>query len=173
MGYKDIKKGDYVGKPLAARFVKAKSGTIGLEVGFEFKNPATDGPERLAWTGWLSEKAIDNTMKTLVEVLGFNGSKKCDKDGVLTDPKALNYGQDVKLVIDLEPNQDGTKHYPKIKFVNKLGGSAYASADVETVEADLAGLNFDGAFAAAKSGGGSVAGEAAPEPFFDESQVPF
>src|SRR4051812_11222862 len=106
-----ITAGDKIAKPTAARFIQAKTGTIGLEVAFSFKEP--DGSEgRLNWVGWLSpttaEKkgAFERTMETLVEVLGFNGNDSVDANGILVDPKALAYDKEVKLVVEMEKNPD-------------------------------------------------------------------
>lgn len=127
MGYKDIKAGEKVGKPIAARFVKPKE-HLGLEVSFEFEE-SSGSRERLTWTGWLSEAAIENTMDCLVGVLGFNGNDDCDDNGILTDSNALAYGRQVKLIVELD--EYNGKHYPKIKFVNRMG---LASAGAHVVK---------------------------------------
>ena len=148
MGYQDITVGDKVGKPVNARFIKSKNGTIGLEVAFDFVEPTTDQIERQNWIGWLSAKAIENTMDTLVNVLGFNGNDLCDEEGVLLDKGALAYGKEVRLVIEIE--QYNQKTYPKIKWVNRLGGSAFDGVAPEVVKLDLQAVGFKGAFLAAK-----------------------
>lgn len=152
MGYKDIVAGDKIAKPLALRFVKSpKTGTPGIEVSFEFEEPSVGSIERLNWVGWLTKAAIGHTMKTLVEVLEYNGSKTTDANGVLTDPKVINFNKEVKLVIELEANPEDQKMHPKIKWVNNLGGSAYVGLTPESVKSDLASLGFDAAFQEAKT----------------------
>lgn len=148
MGYKDITDGEKIGRPTHARFIRSKSGTMGLEVSFVFKQGANE--ERLNWVGWLSEKALENTMKTLVETLGFNGDETTDDQGNLTHPQALAWDHEVKLVIEHETNPANDKTYPRIKWVNKLGGSAYAACVPQTIKNDLGALGFKAAFLAAK-----------------------
>ena len=155
MGWQDINPGTKSAKVMIARFIKAKTGTMGLEVAFEFQEG--ENTERLNWVGWLSAGALENTMKTLVDVLGFNGNDAADASGVLTDPKALAYGSNVSLVVEMEPNQDHTKEYPRIKWVNKLGGSAFEGCAPELIKADLNAIGFRAAFLAAKQGQPSTA----------------
>lgn len=151
MGFKDITDGDKIAKPIAARIVKSKTGTLGIEVAFEFEEPQTGGIERLNWTGWLTKDAIDRTMETLVKVLGYNGSKTTSADGTLTDPNVLDFENEVKLVVEHEINPNNQKSYPKIKWVNSMGGSAYVGVGPQTVKADLESLGFDAAFQMAKA----------------------
>lgn len=162
MGVKDIVAGDKVGKALGARFIKAKKGTPGIEVVFEFEEPSTGNRERLNWTGWLSERAINNTMETLATVLGSNGSDVVNAEGLFTDPNFLDYKKEVRLVVEMEEarNEDGSpkvdektgevQMWPRIKWVNNIGGSMYANVSPDVVKADLATVGFRAAFMAAK-----------------------
>ena len=150
MGYKDITAGDKKGKVVAARFIQSpKTQTMGFEVAFEFEEPSTGAFERLNWVGWLSERAIENTMDTLVNVLGFNGNDETNADGTLKDENALNKETEVRLVVEIE--QYNEKSYPKIKWVNKLSGSNFGSLAPETLKANLDKLGFKAAFLATKS----------------------
>jgi hypothetical protein len=164
-----ITAGDKIGKPLAARFIKSSKGTPGIEVSFAFEE--SDGsPQRLNRQFWLSEAAINYSMDTLVNVLGYSGSEATDANGVMTDPKAMNFGKEVKLVVELEAYQgeDGTtRESAKIKWVNSIGGSNYTGLTAETVKNDLGAVNFRAAFLAAKQG------KPAAEPSFDSGEIPF
>jgi hypothetical protein len=164
MGYKDITEGDKIATPKVARFIKSKKGTLGIEVRFNFVEPSTGTPEYLNWTSWLSEGAIEYTMETLVSVLGYNGSEATDADGVLTDPNALNWKQEVKLVVAMEEFEG--KSSPRIKYVNKVGGSGFAGVEPESVKSDLAAVDFKAHFLAIKKNGpkkhGIVADEEIP-----------
>jgi len=156
MSYKDVVAGTKTAKPFAARFIKAKTGTLGMEVAFKFIEKKQDGSsseERLNWVAWLSDKAIDNSLKTLVEVLGYNGNDSVDANGMLTDPNALVWDREVSLVVEIEDytKQDGTTgQSPKIKWVNKLGGSSFGACTPESIKNDLGAMNFRAAFLAAK-----------------------
>lgn len=174
MSFKDIVAGDYVAKPVGVRFIKSpKTGTVGLETMFKFKVGANE--ERLSWVGWLTENALENSMKTYVEVLGFNGNENHDANGVLTDPKAINYEQEVKLVIEMEQYEG--KERAKIKWVNNLGGSGFVACEPETVKNHLGAIGFKAAFLSAKQAMGqpkapTESSEPKPDPF-DESKLPF
>jgi hypothetical protein len=146
--------GTHVAKVKAARFIKSKTGTLGFEVAFIIGAEQ----ERMTWVGWLSPKAIDNTMRTLVDVLGFNGNDAVDANGVLTDPKALDYTREVALVIENEsytnPETGNTSVSPRIKWVNTLGGGQYAGVAPESVKNDLGACGFKAAFLAARQNAG-------------------
>jgi hypothetical protein len=120
---------------VGARFITSKKGTEAIEVAFEFDCNGTR--ERLSWQGWLSDKAIDNTMDTLKDVLGYNGSADTDANGVFTDPKAFDRTRECKLVIELDTNPETNKTYPKIIWVNTLGGSGYVGVKPEAIKSKL------------------------------------
>jgi hypothetical protein len=170
MSYKDITEGDYVAKPVAARFVEAKTGTIGIEVAFNFL--VGEQKERLYWIGWLGSKRsekddmtnTDRTMKVLVDVLGFNGDDSVDENGVLTSKEALAWENDVKIVVGMEANPETGIEYPRIKFVNRLGGSGFGGLAGTSVKAELGALGFKAAFLSAKQSSGAPAPKKAAEP---------
>ena len=180
MAYKDITAGTKTAKPIAARFITSKNGNHALEVCFQFEETSTHTQERLYWQGWLSQKALENTMKTLVEVLGFNGNDSVDSNGVLTDPDALSYGKDVSIVVEMESytTDDGqTKQAPKIKWVNKLSGSSFSGCNPEIIKNDLNAVGFKAAFLAAKQKAPATSPSAQPQAkagsVFDESKMPW
>src|ERR1700679_1998603 len=148
MGFKDVTEGDKIAKPIAIRYLpqeeNPKNKSDAFEVCFEFEEPSTGNPERLFWQGWVSDAAIERTMDTLVNVLGFNmelaKSKGIEEKGVITD-------KDVKLVVEIEEYEG--KSRPKIKWVNRIGGSAYVGGSVELVKTKLASPKMAAAFLAA------------------------
>lgn len=176
MSYKDISAGDKVARAVGARFIKAGTGTVGLEVAFDFEE--NGNIERLMWVAWLSEKALQNSMKTLVDVLGFNGNDQCDDNGILMDPVALDYKKQVKLVVDFEEGKDKQgnptgKSYPRIKWVNNLGGSSFSGCTPESIKNDLGALGFKAAFLAAKQNGPMTAAPSHLEPLKSPTDLPF
>lgn len=157
MSWKDISPGNKVAKAKAARFIKSKTDKMGIEIEFSFEEPSTSGYETLRWVGWLSDAALQRTMETLVDVLGFTGNEAYDHEGRLTDPKALDYEREIQLVVEMEEGQDENRQpngkvYPKIKWVNKLGGSGFAACTPEVIKSGLAASGFKAAFLAAKQG---------------------
>lgn len=155
MSFRDIQAGDKIGVAVGARFVESKKGTMGMEVEFQFEEPSKGSKETLRWTGWLSENAIEKTMETLVDVLEFNGDDTVDANSILTNPTALNYNKKVKLVVELE--EYNGKSYPKIKWVNNVGGSSFVGVEPTVIKSKLDGLNFKAKFLAAKQKQGVVA----------------
>ena len=173
MGWKDITAGDKTARAFKMRFIKSNTGTAGLEVAFRFKQLLAGGAqsdEQLTWVGWISDAARDRTMKTLVDVLGYNGSMDTNEDGVFTDPKVLDWDRDITLVIEMEAYEG--KQYPKIKWVNKAGGSAFAGCAPEVVKNELNSSAFRAAFLAAQQSlkGGSKS--SAPKTV-NEEDLPF
>ena len=180
MGWKDITPGDKIAKTVGARWIKSSTGKMGLEVAFEFEEPSTSSREKLNWVGWLTKDALQNTMDTLVSVLGYNGSEDADENGILKDKKAFDLDREVRLVVEMETNPNNNKEYPKVKWVNSMGGSAFAGVSVDTVKTELLAIGFKAAFLASKqSAGGSSAKTKAPSqdeeigPPIDPNDLPF
>lgn len=168
MGLKDIQAGKKVAKALKARFAKAGTGTDMIEVLFGFQENGVT--ERLAWQGWLSPNALERTMRTLVEVLGFNGNEANDPEThELTDPKALDWDREVELVVEIEENPNSGKFYPRIKWVNKLGGSAFEGVAPEIVKTGA----FKAAFLAAKAGSGGASKKGDYDVNKEDKKLPF
>lgn len=153
MAFKDITEGEKTGVALAARFIKSEGGkqSLGLEVSFSFEEPNTGTQETLARVFWLTKDSIKKSMETLVEVLNYNGSEETDQDGNIIDKNAISKNP-VKLVVEMDTNEENGKSYPKIKWVNNLGGSGFAGATKETIKSDLESVGFKGAYLAARKG---------------------
>lgn len=146
---KNILPGKKVGRPVVARFMKSQNtGTLGMEIQFAFMEPSTGITETLNWVAWLTETSIERSMDTLVNTLGFNGNDSQHPDGILSDPTALAYGIDVELVVEHEEYKG--KYYPKIKWINKMGGGKFSQCTPETIKSELETIGFKGFFLAAK-----------------------
>lgn len=166
MGYKNITAGEKKAIAIAARFIKSEGkGTPGIEIIFNFEEPNTGTQESLNWVGWLSPNAKENTMDTLVNVLDCNGNvDQLDEKGVFTDPDFINYKKEVELVVELEIalDKDGKQKldnitfdpikYPRVKWVNNVGGSLYAACAPEVVKSELANVGFRANFLALTKG---------------------
>ena len=147
-----ISAGQKIAKATAIRFVSSKAGSVGIEVGFQI---GLEG--RLSWTGWLTEKALEQTMKTLVEVLEFNGDEATvvvpDGDmrqGMMANQDCINRVKDVQLVVENETYEGKT--FAKIKWVNNVGGGQFAGCSPEIVKNQLSSIGFKAAFLSAKQG---------------------
>lgn len=186
MGWKEITKGDKIAHAKGARFIKSgQKGTPGIEIAFEFEEPTTGQRETLNYVGWLSEKAINNTMDMLTNVLNSNGVEDTDVNGVFTSPGFIDTKKEVKLVVDMElgmekdgvtPKKDKVTgedvYYPRIKFVNNIGGSAYANVTPDVVKTELASLGFRAAFLASRTQNKAAAPAAEPTSI-DPKDIPF
>ena len=152
---KDVSPGTKVAKAVSARFIKSpKKNTPGIEVAFQFEetNSFTGeiGQARMNWVGWLSEGARERTMETLVERLGCNGVETTDDDGKFNDPNFLDWERQVELVVELEQQEGQDKAYPRIQWVNTLGGSGFGSVEPTVVKQALKDVGFKGLFLSAK-----------------------
>lgn len=172
MSYKDITTGKKTAKPIAMRLVKSKKGTEAFEVMFEFMEPSTGAMERLAWQGWITEASIERTMDKLVHVLGYSGSKEVDAKSIFTDPLVLNFSKEVELDVNRETNPEDGKEYPKIAWVNSIGGSGYAGMSVDTVKSTLNSPLIQAAFLKAKQSGKQQVKNHAPV-FDSKESIPF
>lgn len=164
MGLKNITPGRKTAKPVGARFIKSgKKETPAIEVEFEFEEPSTGERERLTWQGWLTENSEKRTYETLANVIGSNGNiEAMNDDGHFTDPKFVDRNREVSLVVELEEakNEDGSTKvnektgevqlWPRIKWVNNIGGSMYANVTPEVAKSSLGALGFKAKFLAAK-----------------------
>lgn len=174
-----IQDGEKIAKARAARLIEAKTGTLAIEVAFEFmeNNQVT----HLSWQGWLSANAKERTVETLTNVLGYNGGENCDA------PDFLDFGREVKIVIEnehakdeqgnLKYRQDGSPMvYPKIKWVNSIGGGQFAGIEPQIAKQKLQASGLKAAFLAMKkptqSAGNSVP-NMAPGGFNANEKIPF
>lgn len=146
-----------------------KSGTGTPYIAVLFENEAA---ERLSWYGYLSEKAIERTVKTL-EDLGWVPAH----DG--GDITALNgtdrlVGAEAEIVVEAEV-YDG-KERRKVKWVNRPGGGVpkMEEGDAAGLAASLRGRIMSAASPApsAKPGPARAAAPAAG-PADDDDDLPF
>ena len=181
MGMKDIMSGDKVAKPVAARMIKTEKGKVGIEVAFNFEEPATGQRETLPWVGWMTtDKVKQLTRDVLMDVLGCNGNfDQVNEKGEFKDPNFLDYEKEVKLVVEREEQKDESgnpkvdergevKTYPKIQWVNSLGGSNYAGCSVQEMQSELSWLKTE--FLARRPQPQNMAPKSAPK---EKSKLPF
>lgn len=136
------------------------SGTPYVGVVFEILSGEYAGGE-IEWKGWLSERAIPYTVKTLV-VLGYADSN--------VDPLADNAPQLVPAEVEIVLEHETWKDQPreKVKWINKAGGKG--------AQGKL-GLDLRAAFAAARKEAGVNGKPVQPKPAepaqVAEEDVPF
>lgn len=158
MGWNNVSAGDKIAKPVGMRMVTASTGKEAVEIVFEFEGD-DGGRERLEWQGWTSPPAVDFTMKTLKDVLGYDRTKATiGVGGVFVDPNVINFEREVKLVVEIEKYKTEAgeeKEKPRIKWINTLGGSKFKGLDPREASSSrgLAALNQACIIEEQKSGG--------------------
>lgn len=96
-----------------AQFGAASTGTKQVLVNFQIAKGNYEGVS-LAWRGYFTEKTAERTIKSL-RCCGFKG------DDLSTLPtQVLN--QEVEIVVDHEVSTQNGNTYPKIQWVNPVGG---------------------------------------------------
>lgn len=172
-----------IAKP--ARLIKSSKDTHGVEVVFDF--PEIEDQPSLTWVGWLSEKARENTFKTLSKVLDSDGSDQLDEDGYFTSEGFVNREKKYSLVVEMEDvlDQDGNHKFkeetgevltrPRIKWVNNLGGSNYEGVKPVEAKTFLSQINFKGAIKAKSTAKSAPAAKQDPPPIFENKgdKLPF
>lgn len=116
-----LTEGKYRAKAIAGRFGKSsQKQTPGVAVDLEILDGEHEG-EVITWVGWLSPLAHEYTCKNLI-TLGYDEA---------TSPEAENgqlyekhfFSKEVQIVVEMEASQKNPdKFYPKVKWINELGG---------------------------------------------------
>ncbi len=91
------------------------TGTEFVRLQFEILAEGEFRGHQIHWDGWLSEKAIERTMDSL-EHCGWDGAS-------LANPRGIG-SKDCSIVIEHERSEADGKVYPRVKWVNALGGGA-------------------------------------------------
>lgn len=182
-----VEAGYKVATATQSRIIKTKDGALGFEVTFKFME--NNFEQKLKWVGWLKSKdgntgALERTMKTLIEVLEFNGDEQVEdvpeddmRYGFLKNQDCINRTKQVQLDVGHEM-YDG-KEYARIKWVNNIGGGQFSGCSPEVVKNELTAIGFKAAFMAKKAGMPSQksdeakAFESASTPKFSKEDLPF
>lgn len=149
-----ITAGEKIAKATGIRFIENKEKTnLAFQVSFDFKEG--DKVQRLYWHGWTGPNSQPHTIKTLNEVLEWNGDDTTmsvlpgdPKEGMLANQDCINRSKEVSIVVEIE-TYDG-KQYPKIKWVNNVGGGQFAGVSPQVIQERLGASGFKAAFMLAK-----------------------
>jgi hypothetical protein len=105
------------------------------------KNPfievwfAVEGKGDVRWAGYLTEKTVERTLKTLA-ILGLKGPLETIADGPIG--KALDMNVEVEIEVELKPwTTDATKKSPQVKWVNAIRGAKFDAAVTASVKNKL------------------------------------
>lgn len=174
----EIKAGNYTAKVIAYGTKKtlAGEGAIVIQFGFECEGEQTS----LSWQG--STKNVGTGKKTALQITcetletcGFDwSSSNVTKNFAAlengTTSGLLDTDQEVSIKVEHEAGTDGNL-YPRIRWVNKLGGGAFKNLMSKGESAQVfAGISGDlMAFAASRG----VKKQAVSIPTFDHADLPF
>jgi hypothetical protein len=112
-----IAEGRYQARATEHEFGQSKSATRFVRVQFEIKTEGEFHGHAIHWDGFFTEKTAERTMDSL-EHCGWDGAS-------LTALTGLG-SKDCSITVEHEEYTDAqgnTKKYPKVAWVNKLGGS--------------------------------------------------
>lgn len=122
-----LSKGNYQAVAKEFVFGRANTGAEQVVVAFEIANGDAVG-QRISWRGYFTEKTHERTLESL-EHAGWDGVSLSKLGGLGSKPCVI--------VIEHEEGQDG-KTYPKVQWVNSLGGGLSVKEKMQTSEiADL------------------------------------
>jgi hypothetical protein len=91
-----------------------KKGTPGVFFTFKTNEGEIDG------SLWLSAGAYERTLNTLRECFGFNDD--------FTTLDAQLAGRECSITVEMEPSQDGSKEWPRVKWINPIRQAAKPAA---------------------------------------------
>jgi len=117
-----INDGTYLAR--ASEWCVRKVGNNGTPaVTVRFRLLELDGQPAVSWDGWLTEKTLERTIESLRHC-GWTGTRIDDLQGL--------DAQDVQLVVENE--EYNGNWYPKVKWVNGLGGGMRSEGALEGSE---------------------------------------
>lgn len=93
----------------------ANKGTPCVQVVLEITEEGEHTGERMRWDGWLTDNTAQRTLESLRH-LGWETDDLGDLSGITTN--------EVQIVVEHEWNEEKQKSYPRVKWLNRLGGGA-------------------------------------------------
>ena len=132
-----------VAPPSNGWFCESSTGTAGIRLPLEITSGECKGT-LCEYIGWLSHAALPRTVKTLVEVFGWD--RNLDTLGKLLDSGPF-VGKECEITV--EDEEYNGKISPKIKWLNRAGGGARMlakdgiSALVKKLSAEVLAVHLD------------------------------
>lgn len=117
-----IEAGRYKARATEWKLGVTKNG--GEQIGVLFQ---LDDGQTITWYSYFTEKTVERTLESL-EHMGWDGRS-------ITDPKGLDLNE-VSLVVEMEKSETDDKMYPRVRWVNRIGGAGISMKE------ELAGNNL-------------------------------
>ena len=120
-----------VAAPVNGWFCESKTGTAGLRLPLEITGGECSGTH-VEYIAWLSQAALDRSVKTLADVFGWDGNLAALASLVDSGPFV---GRECEITV--EDEEYNGKMYPKIKWLNKAGGGSGAKPLAKDAVAEM------------------------------------
>jgi hypothetical protein len=141
-----VKPGHYQAIAREWTFGKTSKGTEQIAILFEIAEGDEKG-QRITWYGFFTEATYERTLDSL-ENAGWDGQSLKRLDGLGSRPCVI--------VVENETGQDG-KTYPRVRWVNSLGGGLNVKEKMETHEVNSLEERMKGAMLERKQRKGASA----------------
>lgn len=170
-----MKDGKYIAKIVSYGLQEGKEGgkSDAIIVRFETKPDEKGEVYNQTWYGYLTEKAFERTLATLMGPLGMIATpdqvetclERISSEGLASN--MLNTEKDIELVIENEEYNGKTR--PRVKWINEPGaGNEFKKLAADQVKGRFAHLNAAGVAASIQAKKPAVTGALA-----NSSRVPF
>ena len=111
-----IKAGKYKARAVDAGLGRSTGGAY-VAIAFEMLSGEPDENETLRWDGYLTERTLDVTIRSL----RYCGCRGQDLADLLGDLSAGAYRNEVEIVVEHEKDPHGVVR-PRVRWINPLGG---------------------------------------------------
>ena len=116
-----IPEGKYKARGIEGQLAtSANKGTPVVQVIVEITEDGEQRGERMRWDGWLTDATTQRTMESL-RYLGWETDDLDDLRGIDAN--------EVQIVVEHEWNEEKQRNYPRVKWINRLGGGAKLNAE--------------------------------------------
>lgn len=144
----------------AALTKSSNKGTEQAEVLFEIDEGENKG-RTVGWRGYFSDKTYEKTLEALYAA-GLPDSG-VPADDVQAIERILEKQVQVQIVVEHEDNQDGSKTYARVRWVNRIG-NAHINAEIKLDDSGKRGFVAKLAALTGKPATGKVKQKPGPKP---------